>query len=802
MLYHANRIVLLFLALVACLACGVTWADEFGIRDVTAAPVSPDHYMLRLNGTHNGSIWPIEMHIEHREGRFGRTWITGLWRLMGGNEPRLELDPGRLSVDENGIQGTAKINLIDEPQHVQSTLEIVLSLKREGERLEGTWERRFGEAGQQKPIEGDIEGKDDAPGLMALKLNGLLYGNPTGGDYVWLKLKHKDGQITEAWGEAERVFNSLKHEVDFSGIKLDGDKISGQASITLLPDGYTPKNHQPIHCVVKLDAQSSGGRITGTYSGQWNAPLTWSGQAVGLVQPESDWRAQNRVAVGGGDWPKWLGPFDNGAGDVYGQRLVDSLQKARLVWKSEDTPAGRSTGLPSGRGFADGGASSPIVKDGRVYLFYELPHGGEYDKGQEARARAVGVKGYDTKHWSILSDEVILCVDAATGRTLWKTVFPGKGLYWLPEQHVVANLSPCVFNGRVYAIGTTGRVYCADAVTGRKLWESDLGPKHDALKAYARQCLTNRRFGQHPGMPRVSTPTFSQSDDLLITTDFQVARDVWRANNGLLAFDGRTGEIRWQLDGVLGLWASPVRWTYDGKEYIIAGNVKGELRCIDPATGDTVWEVNGIGQFWNEPTVIGNYLLAPVGGLGWRGSNGADGSYARQSGCRVGCYRLNAEGAERIWMLSSRYDFPGFDNICGRNNYAFARMDNRNVRLELATGEIVAEEERDPLTAQGASPRAPRSGCGFNELWEDLWVYAPNFTDDLADGDSALLAARRFHVFQADAQKPTLLDETLMPHKRFSAEQCRGLAWPYVDGRIFVRGGDGIYCYDLRASSE
>jgi hypothetical protein len=28
------------------------------------------------------------------------------------------------------------------------------------------------------------------------------------------------------------------------------------------------------------------------------------------------------------------------------------------------------------------------------------------------------------------------------------------------------------------------------------------------------------------------------------------------------------------------------------------------------------------------------------------------------------------------------------------------------------------------------------------------------------------------------------------------------VAWPYVEGRMFIRGWEGIYCYDLRKAAQ
>ena len=41
-----------------------------------------------------------------------------------------------------------------------------------------------------------------------------------------------------------------------------------------------------------------------------------------------------------------------------------------------------------------------------------------------------------------------------------------------------------------------------------------------------------------------------------------------------------------------------------------------------------------------------------------------------------------------------------------------------------------------------------------------------------------------------------------MPHTWTTAYANQPIVYPLVDGRLFVRGLDGIYCYDLRAKSN
>ena len=69
-----------------------------------------------------------------------------------------------------------------------------------------------------------------------------------------------------------------------------------------------------------------------------------------------------------------------------------------------------------------------------------------------------------------VAQDVVLCLDLATGRTLWKCSSPGEATGRM------ASSTPCVAGGRVYALGST-HFYAVDAATGKLLWSAPLPPK-------------------------------------------------------------------------------------------------------------------------------------------------------------------------------------------------------------------------------------------------------------------------------------------------------------------------------------
>jgi outer membrane protein assembly factor BamB len=69
-------------------------------------------------------------------------------------------------------------------------------------------------------------------------------------------------------------------------------------------------------------------------------------------------------------------------------------------------------------------------------------------------------------------------------------------------------------------------------------------------------------------------------------------------------------------------------------------------------------------------------------------------------------------------------------------------------------------------------------------------------------GDRLLLSPEGQHgtarlVFM-DGQLKDLGPLWLPPNVDTSAYNSQPIVYPVADGRVFVRGGDGLYCYDLR----
>ena len=128
-----------------------------------------------------------------------------------------------------------------------------------------------------------------------------------------------------------------------------------------------------------------------------------------------------------GDWPQILGPQRDGS--AVGRQIGDAWPKGgpEVLWQ-----------CPAGRGWA-----GPSVADGRAILFHRT--GG---------------------------DEIVEARDADTGKRLWRTVFPASYVPSYTDDDG-PRVVPLQHGGHVWCYGARGDLRCLDAATGRLVWKRD-----------------------------------------------------------------------------------------------------------------------------------------------------------------------------------------------------------------------------------------------------------------------------------------------------------------------------------------
>jgi outer membrane protein assembly factor BamB len=543
-------------------------------------------------------------------------------------------------------------------------------------------------------------------------------------------------------------------------LRLEGNRLRGRLNMTIPhTTGLLEAFARDAHPWYEIDAVLEDGKIAGTYKGEWGDYRKFDCVVEGRVLDADVIRATAAVDPAA-DWPFWWGPNQNGSAVPRGHKLVDNLTKSELAWVSEQTPPGRGQnsryregnlkGLMD-NGMEAGGCSSPIVYQGRVYQNYVRPSGEPYDQAvldtfakEKKKDGQIGVRTAP-KMWSLECDLVVLCIDAATGQTLWKTVFPRVGPYDLAAKRGAFTAFMSAGEGRVFGLTTKNETFCLDAASGELQWVVADG---------------EGELSQVIGGVYVSVD-----------------------KSGLFGLDVKTGQRLWTVADIGGEVGAPLNWKHGGKDYVIVGdeiNGTGKLACVSPTDGSVVWKVDGYGMT-TFPALMGDYLVI-------------NGAKDKSAASFVKVSRLTLKGPEEVWKLDpEEYPFSDTRNCItgdGKTLIAvFPGLDKQGsadqiVAFDVATGKVLS--------------RAPAGNFKFGHSWmmEDRVVVQV----DTSHGGTPLT-----YFSFADGKLSSLGDPAEAWHTRYATTSgYTPVVFNHclVDGRLIVRGGRGIVCYDLRASAE
>ena len=265
-------------------------------------------------------------------------------------------------------------------------------------------------------------------------------------------------------------------ERDASRLKITEDAIHGSIRF-----GVRPGRTLQYWVVLVLDATMKDGGLAGTYT--WTMTraaadhadtgevvLTHSGTLSGQVTTAAELQKQNGIA----DDQEYLSWRGDGSGCTKpgDAEFTEDAAQVRMRWVSEDDLAG---GIYGGNALYSGGYHPPVLSAGRIYATYFRP---TVDPNTTAMKMAAN-RFFDCapdqaeRYKARDADEVIVCIDAATGVTLWKRAFIKDSENMAPMTKYGPWMPPCIDDGRVFAEGCNGHVYCLDKITGEVLWRAE-----------------------------------------------------------------------------------------------------------------------------------------------------------------------------------------------------------------------------------------------------------------------------------------------------------------------------------------
>jgi outer membrane protein assembly factor BamB len=234
------------------------------------------------------------------------------------------------------------------------------------------------------------------------------------------------------------------------------------------------------------------------------------------------------------DWPTWLGPKADGVWRESG--ILDKFPKGgpKVLWRHK----------------VGGGYAGPAVAAGRVYVTDRILDPGEKDPADPfARTNSNG-------------KERVLCLDATSGKLLWKHEYPVKYTMSYP---CGPRAMPVVANGKVWTLGAMGNLLCLDAADGRLHWSRNLLKDGDDVQVWG-----------------FSATPLLDGNQLICLAGNKPA---------VIAFDADTGKERWSALAVVNNevgYCPPMIATFGDKRQVIIWHPEA-VTALDPATGKTLW---------------------------------------------------------------------------------------------------------------------------------------------------------------------------------------------------------------------
>lgn len=456
--------------------------------------------------------------------------------------------------------------------------------------------------------------------------------------------------------------------------------------------------------------------------GFWSMPLlsptklaVIAAVALAIVSNPAVSGAEKTTTVAGkSDWNQWRGPDRNGVAP-HGPKLADAWgpEGPVLVWKSEEKIVG---GPKKGGSFSNYG--SPVVAEGKVYLYV---------------------------HDQAASADLIFCLDANTGKTLWKARYAGR-------PNGGCSSTPYVGGGKVFVVGSNG-MYCLDAGSGKEVWKTpsiSLASKGDGLANQA-----NRLDDEADGTGGDGINTSPAIVDGVLVVMAGSGRhlnpgvnDPSKESGVLKGFDPATGKELWACPQATsdpnrnGNKSSSVAvWNTDKGPRLITQT--GKLTCVNPKDGSVIWEDYRQQTSPGTPAIVGDVCITAGNVSGYRlQPDKAEELFIKFTGDRVGSYLLH-------------------------DGHVFGDFGGTYRCLDL-TGKVLWQ-------------KSSGSGTSSPVLADGKVFHIVSSKDD---------SASKLAMFSATPTMPATFFSVSVPAMRFTSPAI-------CDGRLFIRIEDGVACYDL-----
>lgn len=159
------------------------------------------------------------------------------------------------------------------------------------------------------------------------------------------------------------------------------------------------------------------------------------------------------------------------------------------------------------------------------------------------------------------SDEIVRCLEAATGKEVWADKYAAKPPPGPGGRFPGPRCSPTVADGKLIVVGVQGTLSCYEAAGGKLLWRKETG----------------------------SPPRFSAASSPIVLDGLCIAQ-VGGDNGGTIsAFDLKSGNEKWKSAGEGTAYASPELVTVDGIQALVTES-SNSVVAVSAADGKLLWK--------------------------------------------------------------------------------------------------------------------------------------------------------------------------------------------------------------------
>lgn len=441
------------------------------------------------------------------------------------------------------------------------------------------------------------------------------------------------------------------------------------------------------------------------------------------------------VPLHAADWPQWLGPQRDG------------------VWREDGIldrfPAGgpkKLWSVPVGLGYA-----GPAVVRGRVFI-----------ADRQLGEGAVNPDNPFQREKPVEGTERVLCLDALTGRELWKHEYPCR---YRISYAAGPRCTPLVDEFAVYMLGAMGDLICLDDVNGDVRWSKN---------------LVNDFGGEVPVWGFACHPLLDGERLIVVGGG---------ADKLVIALNRLTGETIWTsqtCEGDFG-YSPPMIYEFGGRRQLIIWHSQAVVG-LDPETGKRIWRVPFDAKAAltaPTPRKVGEQLFVT------RFYNGSM------------LLNVTADGATEAWRSKARGERPNLTTdlsaiMCTpfiEDGHIYGVCSYGQLRCLDLTGKRIwssMEATRGRLTP----PRVAASDePADSERWSNAFIVKQGERFFLFNEQGELVIAKLSPAGYEELSRATLLEPV-----NTMAGRNRKVVWmhpAFADRKVFARSDAEAVCYDL-----